>query len=221
MIELMKTRLSRCVWIALGMLPITPMANGEVLALYGGSNFISEDINVDSTASLITSTESLQFISGTSGPGASAYFMNSSFTGDNPTEEYCGFTITPDPGKSLVLDSVEFLLGISMANNLSFNTTISVAWSVDGFSQTLGSDSLSASLSGIVFRPVKTIGLGSMVISDPVEFRFYVADDRNFNSHATVLDSVRLNGSVVPEPRAAAIVVAAALVTFTRRRRLD
>lgn len=133
-------------------------------------------------------------------------------------DAYWTFTVTPDSGFSMDLESLTFDL---LTRNSIRPIGYYLASSVDGFDTPIGSavndlhqadwDTKTFDLSGSQYQG----------LTDPVEFRLYQWDQGLGGSSGSAwnFDNVTLNGDVVPEPASLALLSAGGLLMLVRRRR--
>jgi hypothetical protein len=144
--------------------------------------------------------------------------------------DYVEFTLTADPGKTLNLDSFSFAHARGGSGAEQFTVFNGVRSSLDSFGSSLGtfdttSDAVGASTTGFTAGDgweYNTISLGSAFDAlSIVTFRLYFWETGlkgDQDGFFTRIDSVRVEGTVVPEPAAIGIIAVGALATLRRRR---
>ncbi|HYE20234.1 MAG TPA: PEP-CTERM sorting domain-containing protein [Tepidisphaeraceae bacterium] len=144
---------------------------------------------------------------------------------------YVGFTFTPQNGVAYDLTALAFSSGASNSptDQGSINASVAVKSSVGGFGEadpTLGTFTKTVAGgnggSGVLDPrsiDLTTFGDAFQGLAGPVEFRFYIFDDKDSNDQINRLDSIVLSGDPVPEPATAGLLALGAVIGLARRRR--
>ncbi len=194
---------------AVGLMALASGAQADTLALYPftGSSLNSTDTDPNSTAGPFTVgpgfTGGTTFVqSGTPSPSIAVFTASTDGT-DQLTavtaQDYFSFTISPNSGFSLNLDTLTFDTSTS-----SINANYFVRSSVDAFTSNLASF-LHNEGTSFIPRTANVSGASFDSLTLPTEFRFYIFDGSTSTTANARLDSVTLTGTTsavtaVPEP---------------------
>ena len=200
---------------------LAPLSDGAVLVDYsftGDTN--SSDTDLSSTATAFSNN----YPSDSGLSGAGNYFVRVEVTPAAPElTNYFTFGVTPVTGLSLNLTSLSFRLAMVDNSVAAFNGTVFVRSSADGYAADIASFDQS-STSGSTFVPYGPIDLSSPLYQglSGVTFRFYFYDDTNSMASTSIvhrIDDVIVEGTAVPEPAVAGmLVLMGAAGTLVRRR---
>jgi hypothetical protein len=190
---------------------------------FTGNSLASFDADPLSTASSLSGTGlgTLGFNGIYGVPAPSLFLAANPIPNSFSLSSYLSFTITPDPGYVLNLDS--FSLETAKVDTFtgSYTGFYQVRSSVDGFT--------SAVLSGTISSVAPTFSAASTTLGPSflnlasVEFRIYIWDNNNGAKNGVMLDNITVVGgvAVIPEPSglaAAAVLGLAGLVAVKATR---
>jgi hypothetical protein len=194
------------------------------------SDLTSDDAETNSTASEFLGASGLN-PGGSGRAGAGNFFIRSSVTAaDQPTaatdNDYAGFTVTIANGSQAALTSLTFThtANVGGADNFSpsFTSNIQVWSSINNFTSSLGSSSLTkaGASTGNTVGSVNIDLSAYAGLTGNIEFRIYVFDDTTRNDDFTRFDDIVLSGDIssVPEP-SGMLLAALGLVPLIRRKR--
>jgi hypothetical protein len=175
----------------------------------------------------ISSTESGFY--GSVGNPAAAVFVRADQTTEpvSPTSnDYIGFTVTPDSGYELDLTSLSFDYAFTdSAGDSGLNATFTLRSSIDGFAGNIASfNRVLTPQTGTPFLNTGAIDLSGASyqgLTDSITFRIYLTDNSSGNSRTLRVDNVVLSGdvSVIPEPAMFALLGLGACLLATWRKR--
>ena len=153
--------------------------------------------------------------------GASATPGNE--TDSKAGEEYFTFTIGPNSGGTLNLETLVFSTAY-YGTTASTEASFFVRSSIDNFVINLGNTTFTSPLltsAAFVEKTVTFTGASFQDLTGPVEFRIYLYDANNASNRSIAIDDVTVNGTFipVPEPASCAFVFAAIGLAMTGRRR--
>ncbi len=215
-------------------------ARADILARYPFdlSSFASTDAEASSTAAAMSVGSGL---SGSSAAGVHTAFSGSQgnpfpspfvrIPGTTGSEaaavadnDYFTFTITPNSGLMLNLSSLTLDTAETMGGATTFEGTIFVRSSVDGFASTLGlwTQTSVPTGGGWNARTIDLSGASFQGLATATTFRIYFYDNSDATGDTAAvhrIDNVTLNGTVVPEPSVGALLGLAAVFCGVRRRR--
>lgn len=147
-------------------------------------------------------------------------------------DDYWEFTITPDAGVTLNIDSISWdFKGQDVSpifGPVSFMKTFARS-SVDGYSSTLASleynniiGSTPSDTGDTGYSNVSSGALGAAYngLTGPVNFRIYFTDGIDDGNHQTILriDNIRIEGTAIPEPASLIFTGMGAVAMMIRRR---
>ena len=148
---------------------------------------------------------------------------------NDPPADYFSFTLTPDAGYTLDIDTIHFNEG---SNNVPAAST---AWelrsSLDGFSSVIATEAIGAGNEDITDNAAyQQINLGSAfdAVAGPIEFRILAGNANVGFSWQYFIGDPTLNfdnftvegtANVIPEPTTALLVALLSPLALTRRRR--
>jgi len=206
-------------------------AHAAVLAHYdldsGGTG-----LNPTSTVSSVTATAVSNTFSGQTGlsqSGPPNLFVRVQVTPNSEAAAvlagtYFAFTVTPL--EAINLESLVLSTTTSASVAQAFTGTLFVRSSADNFQTTLGSfemaSTTSTAASAYTAWTSDLSGAEYQNLDDPITFRIYAYDDSDSSVATNTvhrIDYITLNGSVVPEPGRAILLLLAAGVLFVRRHR--
>ena len=142
------------------------------------------------------------------------------------TGYYFSFTVTPDAGKKLNLTTLNFYYGDAQADASTLNLGL---WSsADSFATQVGSTlswspatttvgNFETTSSGTQYATLDLSAPAFQNLTAATTFRIYGWDSTNVSGQLRI-DDVQLNGTVVPEPRAALLGGLGMLCLLRRRR---
>lgn len=137
--------------------------------------------------------------------------------------EYFTFTIGPNSGGTLNLETLVFSTAYYGTNAPTALASFFVRSSVDDFAMNLGSTFTNPLLTSASFvgNTVTFTGASFQDLAGPVEFRIYLYDTNNASNRSIAIDDVTVNGTFipVPEPASCAFIFAALGLAMTGRRR--
>ena len=195
----------------MGPIPLSgPPVN---LAYYEFWNSLaSSDTDPLSTASSLSGTGlgTLSFNTTYGVPAPSLSLEAASIPGAFTATSYLSFTITPNPGYVLNLNSFSFQ--VSRIFNGSYDVFYEVRSSLDGFTAAVLSGS-NNSATAPTFATVSTTLGPSFLNLASVEFRLYLWDSNEGANNRLLLDNITVTGNAVliPEPSSLAVAVALGL----------
>lgn len=184
--------------------------NGSLAASSSDANLSAGNINfLGSGASRYVLPNELGIVTASGALNAPTAVANAS---------YFQFSVTPNTGSSLSLNSLTFRGATS--NSSTPNNGYVVTSSVDGFSSILGSGAFPTSYPTYSMFSVDLTGSSFQGLTTETTFRVYTWKDSGSNP-AAAYDDVTLNGSValVPEPTTLTVSLASGLLLLGRRRR--
>lgn len=206
-----------------------PLGGGPPVNLayypFTGSSLASFDTDPDSTASNLSGTGlgTLSFNTTYGVLAPSLSLEAGSVPGQFTTTSYLSFTITPNPGYVLNLNSISF--EVSRIFLGSYTVNYEVRSSVDSFTTAVLSGS-NSSATAPTFAGVSASLGPSFVNLASVEFRLYLWDSNNSANNRLLLDNLTVTGNAVliPEPSGPAMAAALGLsglvaARFLRRKR--
>lgn len=201
-------------------LATTTLSHGATLAeyLFTGGAATSSDTDPNTTASNFGLAATGSSISSAS----NNLFLRSNATTSSTLSEsitnntYVSFTVTPGSGVQFSLETLRLNHGASNSDtDASFITNLAVLSSLGGFTEsspilaTFTKDvPIENGGAGITDpRVIDLTSFGSTFtdLTAPVEFRFYFYDSVSFNNKIHRLDTVQLEGTVIPEPGSLAL----------------
>jgi len=179
---------------------------------FTGNSLASFDTDPLSTASSLSGTGlgTLSFNTTYGVPAPSLSLEAGSIPSSFLASSYLSFTITPNPGYVLNLNSFSFQ--VSRIFNGNYTVNYEVRSSVDNFTTAVLSGS-NSSATAPTFDPVSTSLGPSFVNLASVEFRLYLWDSNNGANNRLLLDNITVTGNavVIPEPSSLAVAVALGL----------
>ncbi|MGC4073795.1 MAG: hypothetical protein QM760_15045 [Nibricoccus sp.] len=214
------------------------IAHAAILADYRFSSnpTNSEPLVTQSTASVITRSTDVAYVSTSGNPGGMASIAVDKTDGTSETSavaagDYIAFTVTPNVGYALDLSDVQFDWVVQRdsagtGDPSPLTATAFLKSSVGGFGATdptLGTVSRGSTTFGIgVTNPWANaqIDLSSLAnSSSAVTFRLYLYDNGSYANSRVRLDNLAVHGTVVPEPACGASIGIMGLLLQRRRRR--
>lgn len=144
---------------------------------------------------------------------------------DSVTEgEYFTFTIGPNSGGTLNLETLVFSTAYYGTNAPTVLASFFVRSSIDNFVINLGNTTFTSPLltsAAFVGNTVTFTGASFQGLAGPVEFRIYLYDTNNASNRSIAIDDVTVNGTFipVPEPASCAFVFASIGLALAGRRR--
>lgn len=198
--------------------------------LFTGGVATSSDADPSTTASNFGLTASGSSISAAS----NNLFLRSNATSSSTLAEsitnntFFSFTLTPGGGVQLNLQTLRLNHGASNSDtDASFFTNLAVLSSVGGFTESspvlatftkeVPINNGGAGITDPQVIDLTTFGSTFTNLTAPVEFRFYFYDSVSFNNKIHRLDTVQLEGTVIPESSSVALVMLGTVGALFRR----
>lgn len=200
----------------------------------------SSDSDGDSTASAFTFTSGITETSAGSGAGpdggisaAGNAFLRSDATGANQAaaladDDFFSFTLTAATGQFLDLTSLTLALGGTTAAtatppnpaSASFNNAVFLLANGVLIPGTNTTSTVPANSTTAVFPSATSFDLTGVANTPSATFQIRFSDNANTSNQINRIDNVIVNGSVIPEPTTAAMLLGGVgMLTLLRRRR--